>query len=451
MDYSRANKCDNSQGGNYKIYLFPYVDYLDSEIVVENNILTRFPFSVIYEVEANNINFNSDAKEDKDILYNENISFQLKKLEETDLFKDFVAQDWRIIIKDNNNKLRLFGLKNGLKGSYKEDSGTNRTDFNGYSFSFEGKEDIAAPYLADFKYFFVDNGNGYNPFIMEVTTTTENETFTIPTTGTGYNYDVRTNNNQFFINNSGNLTITFEGVGNYDIEIIGYFPRIYFNNSGDKTKLTDIKQWGDIKWTSFENSFFGCSNLTGTFTDAPDLSIVANLVYMFRGATSFNTDISNWDVSNVTNFYGMFILANSFNQDISGWDVSNANTLSEMFANAISFNQDLSSWDVSNVTSMFQMFANTNASFSFENWDISQVSILTNFLINGSLSTVNYDATLIGWEQTLQTSFPSGVGYLPTINVNFGSSQFTLGSASETSRTSLINNFGWTITDGGGV
>ena len=39
-------------------------------------------------------------------------------------------------------------------------------------------------------------------------------------------------------------------------------------------------------------------------------------------STSFNEDISGWDVSSGTDFRGMFLWNPAFNQDISGWDVS---------------------------------------------------------------------------------------------------------------------------------
>ena len=48
-----------------------------------------------------------------------------------------------------------------------------------------------------------------------------------------------------------------------------------------------------------------------------------NIFLMFFGASSFNSDLSNWDVSNVTNMSAMFKLASSFNQDLSEWNVSN--------------------------------------------------------------------------------------------------------------------------------
>ena len=44
---------------------------------------------------------------------------------------------------------------------------------------------------------------------------------------------------------------------------------------------------------------------------------------MLSGATSFNSDLSGWNVSQATKFTRMFYKATSFNSDLSGWDVSN--------------------------------------------------------------------------------------------------------------------------------
>ena len=80
---------------------------------------------------------------------------------------------------------------------------------------------------------------------------------------------------------------------------------------------------------------------------------------MFENASSFNADLSSWDVSNVTDMRSMFRGASSFNSDISAWDVRSLENYWEeytqeyirvmeaMFKDATSFNQDLSSWCVS--------------------------------------------------------------------------------------------------------
>lgn len=131
---------------------------------------------------------------------------------------------------------------------------------------------------------------------------------TIPTTGGGYNYEVDWNNDGIYEETgiNGNVTHDFGTPGTYTIRIRGDFPRIYFasHNLGDDLKILAINQWGDIAWTSMEYAFTGCRNLTSNATDVPDLSNLTDMSYMFSGASSFNGDLSNWDVSNVTKMFG---------------------------------------------------------------------------------------------------------------------------------------------------
>jgi surface protein len=77
--------------------------------------------------------------------------------------------------------------------------------------------------------------------------------------------------------------------------------------------------------------------------------------------TTFDQDITSWNVSNVTNMKNMFLNNTTFDQNISNWDTSSATTMEYMFNGATVFNQDVSSWNVKNVTTMVNMFAGTTA------------------------------------------------------------------------------------------
>ena len=111
-----------------------------------------------------------------------------------------------------------------------------------------------------------------------------------------------------------------------------------------------------VTYTSVDNTTLSAMDpATDDYTTVVT-SLVTDMEGVFGYASSFNQDISSWDVSNVTDMSFMFSYASSFNQDISSWDVSNVTDMYGMFLSADSFNQDISSWDVSNVTDMRLMF-----------------------------------------------------------------------------------------------
>lgn len=443
-------------------------------------------------------------------------------------------------------------------------------------------ETARASLISTFGWTITDGGGIAVPFTFTVDTTLGDglAQFTIPTGGAVSNYDITTSDGQSITGNTADTTITFPSTGTYTIEITGTFPRINFNNTGDKLKLTNISKWGSIAWSTFNDAFYGCSNLTITATDVPnvsavtdfffafhtcsslsgsfdcsswDLSSVNNIGYMFYkckqltdinlsslnpavsvysdgvvadcsnlinitfpvsfkptsvrylaqltpnlstitnveawntsamtlctfmfSESSFNQNIGSWDMSNVTDTQYMFQKASAFNQPIGSWNVGNVTNMKQMF-NITSFNQDISSWDMSSVTSIDAMLGNNSAfnqpignwntsnisNFGFAlynadafdqslaNWNILNMTTAGQFMnLSTGLSTSNYDATLVSWEAQLQAAYPGGVGYTPVISIHFGGSQYTLGSAAETARTSLINTYGWTITDGGGI
>ncbi len=193
-------------------------------------------------------------------------------------------------------------------------------------------------------------------FITTWQTTTPNESITIPTTGSGYDYSIDWGDGTVQMNQTGNATHTYTDAGVYTVKILGDFPRIYFKNSGGRLKIKSIEQWGSNAWSSMEKAFDGCRYLVSNATDVPNLSGVTSTELMFRNCLGFNGDLSGWDVSSVTTMNGMFFANTTFNEDLSSWDVSNVTDMSYMFSGAIAFNQDISSWDVSNVTTMTNMF-----------------------------------------------------------------------------------------------
>ncbi len=109
-------------------------------------------------------------------------------------------------------------------------------------------------------------------------------------------------------------------------------------------------------------------------------TLITNMANLFLFESTFDQDISSWDVSNVTVMGSMFRGASSFNQDISMWDVSNVRNWNSTFNNASSFNQNISSWNVSNATHMAEMFLNASAfNQDLSGWDVSSVGSCANF------------------------------------------------------------------------
>jgi surface protein len=169
-----------------------------------------------------------------------------------------------------------------------------------------------------------------------------------------------------------------------------------------------------------------------------DVSNVTDMSNAFRDKSNFNGDISSWDVSNVTNMAKMFLVAESFNQDIGSWDVSSVTDMSSMFYIASSFNGDISAWDVSSVISMSDMFSNASSfNQDISSWDVSQVTRMQGMFSYSGLSRDNYDNLLNGWSQQNLRPFVS----FSAVGINY--------CAGSSGRYKLLDDFGWTITDGG--
>ena len=234
---------------------------------------------------------------------------------------------------------------------------------------------------------------------------TTDGTIVIPTNSASgtYNYTVTWTNltsagvgNGTISGRNGNHTITGLTNGNtYSVAITGVFPHFYMNsNSVERSKIRTIAQWGTNTWNSMESSFSGCSNLTYTATDTPNLSGVTNMQNMFASCALFNGNIGNWNTTSITSMRGMFWGASVFNQNIGSWNTANVTTMQEMFFLATAFNQNIGGWNTARVTNMMEMFRFA-AAFNQDigGWNTANVTTMSHMFV----STDNFNQNLNNW------------------------------------------------------
>ena len=191
-------------------------------------------------------------------------------------------------------------------------------------------------------------------------------------------------------------THTYAEAGNHTVSISGNFTQIRLSgDAANAAKLQSIDQWGNITWTTVVGAFEGAVNMTYNAADAPDLSGVDSMIFMFYEAHSFDGNLSAWDVSSVTGMSSMFERASSFNGSLSGWDVSSVTGMDGMFRNAASFNQPLNDWNVSSVTDMNYMFYDADSfNGDLSGWDVSSVTSMLSMFYDAH----SFNGSLSGWD-----------------------------------------------------
>jgi surface protein len=198
-------------------------------------------------------------------------------------------------------------------------------------------------------------------------------------------------------------THTYSGATSADtktIKIYGKFDKYDGSNSAEDDKLLSIDSWGNVYLE--EPRFEGSSNLTGMTTDIPILEKAQVLGGMFKGCSSFNKDIGDWDVSKSTNFGRMFESASDFNNggspSISGWSTTNVTSTYQTFWGCTDFNQPIGSWDVSKSTHMQYLFRNcTNFNQPLGDWDVSSVTS-NNGMFGVFYGCSNFDQDIGSWD-----------------------------------------------------
>ena len=211
------------------------------------------------------------------------------------------------------------------------------------------------------------------------------------------------NDSQFYsYDAAGTYTVTVLGEGLESIQLFG--------DTANARQLRSIEQWGGTKWITMDAAFDGATNMVYSATDAPNLSGVTSMGYMFNGASSFDGDLSDWNVSSVTNMVFMFNGASSFDQPLDSWNVSSVRGMYGMFYEATDFNQPLNNWNVSSVTFMNEMF---NGASSFNrplgSWNVSSVVSMSDMFAGVS----HFNQNLGTWYIVpASTDFDSGASSL---------------------------------------
>jgi len=271
---------------------------------------------------------------------------------------------------------------------------------------------------------------------------------------------------------TGDVTHTYAVAGIYTISVAGLFPRVFYNNGGDKDKVKKILSFGDIVWGSFAQAFRGCG-----ITDIN--SVIAN----GQAVTSFNSAFREMQLSTIP--AGLFDNCPLVSTLFACFQVNQLNTIPQgLFDNCpLVTSFQLCFFDNQIVGIPQGLFDNnplvTNFAATFFNNQLTTISaglfdncpLVTDFdstfrnnglipncpsdlfannpLANNfascfqgsTLPTQTYSDMLVSLDQNNQN-----------LNVPFhgGNSTYT-GAAAIAARANLVNVKGWNIIDGGQV
>ncbi len=122
-----------------------------------------------------------------------------------------------------------------------------------------------------------------------------------------------------------NKTHTYATPGDHEVKITGQFGGFQFSNASqaDRDKLIELKNWGISKLWGLNYTFFYCTELDVTATDAPYFDGTGNLALrtvdahsVFRLNKTVNLDLSKFDLSWATRF-AYFIADNNYAETIN--------------------------------------------------------------------------------------------------------------------------------------
>ena len=238
-------------------------------------------------------------------------------------------------------------------------------------------------------------------FAMTVTTTTANETFTIPCRNAGtFNAGIQWGDGSVSTvtaYNDANLTHTFVTAGDHLIRIRGSFPNIYFNDAGDKLKVKSVHNLGIVGWTRLNSAFHGCSNMTSFTAGTTDTSSVTNMTDMFYNCSSITAlDLSSFNTSSVTDMSAMFRNCSGLTAlDVSSFNTAAVTDTNNMFRGCSSLTAlDVSNLNTAAATNIGAMFRDCSrlTALDVSNFNTTAVTGMSH-MFNGCSSLTSLDVS----------------------------------------------------------
>jgi len=138
------------------------------------------------------------------------------------------------------------------------------------------------------------------------TGSSNNDQFTIPLYGgEAYDFTVAYDGQETAHNTDSDLTLSFpSGAGTYDVEITGTFAGIFFNGGGDRLKLTEVTNCGDVGWSRLDRAYQGCSNCLGFCGSIAYNAGITSLQNTWRDCSSAASFPVIANLVDVTNLFG---------------------------------------------------------------------------------------------------------------------------------------------------
>ena len=234
---------------------------------------------------------------------------------------------------------------------------------------------------------------------------------------------------------NGNNTHVYAASGIYTVKIESrLFGGIYFNNLGDKAKITKIANYGQGVSRLNIGSFYGCSSLL-SIDIGNIVSNGADASNQYRGCTALTT-VPLFDLSSVTNASAMFYQCTALTT-VPLFDLSKVTNASYMFYQCSKLTT-VPLFDLSSVIDATNMFRNCTSLTTIPLLDLSSCTNASNMFLGVTLTTQSYSDFLIN---LATLPLQSGVSF------HGGNSKYNPTAA--IARAYLISNFGWTIIDGG--